>query len=107
MENGLSVRNVDFTLKQRRHNGIRISGSNAGPSAEILGSEVVHDRMRKRHVPIVMFLLSTSFRCALHHHEQGHGGDTLSLVGESAPASSPNTANPADFGERLMAARAA
>src|SRR5437016_14049945 len=88
MENGLSVRNVDFTVKQRRHNGIRISGSNASPSAEILGSEVAQDRDRTRLVPIVMFLLSTCFRCALHHHEQGHGGDTLCLVGESAPASS-------------------
>jgi hypothetical protein len=87
METGLSVRNVDFTVKRRRHNGIRISGSNVSPSAEILGSEVAQDRI-ERDVPIVMFLLSTSFRCALHHHEQGHGGDTLSLVGESAPASS-------------------
>src|SRR5437660_9791806 len=91
MENGLSVRNVDFTVKQGRHNGSRISGSNASPSAEILGSEVAQDRTECADVPIVLFLLSTSFRCALHHHEQGHGGDTLSLIAKSAPASSPPT----------------
>ena len=84
--NGLSLRNVDFTVKQRRRNGIRISGSNARPSAEMAGSEVAQDRTERLLCRLSCFSWSTSFRCALHHHEHGLEDDTLSLIGESAPA---------------------
>src|SRR5437867_8185921 len=90
MENRLSVRNVDFTVKQRRHNGIRISGQTPVHLLKYSDRKLLKTGSKAScadcHVSLVdcLPLCSPSSRAGSRRRYP-------SLVGESAPASSPPT----------------
>src|SRR5437667_11684292 len=105
MENRLSVRNVDFTVKQRRHNGIRISGQTPVHLLKYSDRKLLKTGSKAScadcHVSLVDFLplCSPSSRAGSRRRYP------FPRWRISARLFATDAASPADVDERLMAAR--